>query len=225
MNTPRIAPLAAAITVLMGLAACETTPTQKPVQVATPAPTPVAAPEVRAPGKFPAGQVAAVRVVTDTYHGTPVADPYRYMENTRDAEVAGWFKSQADATRKTLDRIPGRADLLKRIAELSEGSPNAYNMQQRGGRVFHMKTEATSPVARLVTRDSIGSAPRVLIDPLAGHTGKPRSIDWYKASPDGRMVAYGMSEGGSENSVLRVMDTATGRDMGVAIERVVLDVE
>lgn len=221
MKLNHVTQIAAAMTAGFALMGCETTP-QKPTQVAVAAPSVATVPEVRVPTKFPAGIVAPVRVVTDNYHGMTVADPYRYMENTRDPEVAAWFKSQADATRKVLDRIPGRADLLKRISELSEGAPNVYNLQQRGGRVFYMKTESASPVARLLTRDSIGAAPRILVDPLAGHTGKPRTIDWFKASPDGRVVAYGMSEGGSENSVMRLVETATGRDLGVAIDRVVL---
>ena len=56
---------------------------------------------------------APVRMVTDTYFGVPVPDPYRYLEDMKNAEVAAWMKAQADFTRTTLDRIPGRAALLQ----------------------------------------------------------------------------------------------------------------
>ena len=61
---------------------------------------------------------APVRTVTDTHFGVPVPDPYRYLEDMKNPETIAWIKAQADFTRATLDRIPGRAALLKRIAEL-----------------------------------------------------------------------------------------------------------
>src|SRR5271165_3007069 len=58
-------------------------------------------------------QVAPVRIVTDTYFGTTVADPYRYLEDVKDSEVEQWMKAQADFARNTLDRIPQRNLLLQ----------------------------------------------------------------------------------------------------------------
>src|SRR3984893_18556749 len=62
--------------------------------------------------------VAAVRVVTDEYFGVKVADPYRYMEDLTNPEVAAWFKGQNDYTRAVLGGIPGRAALLARMKAL-----------------------------------------------------------------------------------------------------------
>ena len=67
--------------------------------------------------------VAPVRVVTDEYFGVKVADPYRYMEDLTNPEVAAWFKGENDYTRAVLERIPGRAALLARIKTLDEGAP------------------------------------------------------------------------------------------------------
>ena len=68
--------------------------------------------------------VAPVRIVTDTYHGVLVQDPYRFMENVGDPEVASWMKSQSDHARAVLDSLPARIELLKRI-EMLENSVSA----------------------------------------------------------------------------------------------------
>ena len=59
---------------------------------------------------------APVRDVTDTYFGAPVDDPYRYLENLKDPDVAAWIKSQAHYTREVLDRVPHREALYKEMA-------------------------------------------------------------------------------------------------------------
>ena len=64
--------------------------------------------------------VAPVRPVTDTYFGVPVTDPYRYMENLSDPDVAAWFKGQDTYTRGVLAKIPGRDALVARIRELDK---------------------------------------------------------------------------------------------------------
>ena len=63
---------------------------------------------------------AAVHEVTDTYFGAKIVDPYRWMEDAKSPETANWMKAQADYSRSYLDRLPLRAELLKRFEELSE---------------------------------------------------------------------------------------------------------
>jgi prolyl oligopeptidase len=67
--------------------------------------------------------VAPVRMVTDEYFGVPVPDPYRYMEDLGNPEVAAWFKGQDAYARSVLAKIPGRDALLARIKELDSGEP------------------------------------------------------------------------------------------------------
>ena len=59
-------------------------------------------------------KVAPVRAVTDTYFGTTVTDPYRYLEDVKNPEVVAWMRGQADYARAALDRIPGRQALFER---------------------------------------------------------------------------------------------------------------
>ena len=165
--------------------------------------------------------VAPVRPVTDTYFGTPVVDNYRYMEKTDDPEVKAWMKGQADHTRAVLDSLPGRAALLDRITALSNASVRRGGFVRRGRRYFFQVSQPGDPVPRLCFRDGLKGDERLLIDPgkLGQGTATHYALDWYTPSWDGKRLAYGVSSGGSEASVLHVMDVETGKDLGEAIDR------
>jgi prolyl oligopeptidase len=109
---------------------------------------------------------APVRLVTDTYFGTAVPDPYRYLENARDPDVARWMKAQAEYTRQTLDRIPGRAALLKRIAELGDAAPaRIANVQVSNGHYYYLKRLASENLPKLYVRPTLSAKERLLVDP------------------------------------------------------------
>jgi prolyl oligopeptidase len=156
--------------------------------------------------------------VTDTYHGVDVVDPYRWMEDMTTPQWKTWLKSQADHAQDVLSRIPGRAALKQRLAELSDAGETVGNVERRGERVFYLKSEPGHNGRRLFVRER--GAERLLLDPdaLPGESGH-HAIDYYTPSPDGRLVALGVSVGGSEDSVLRVLDTASGRFLPDAITR------
>src|SRR4051812_19720566 len=73
----------------------------------------------RSQGAAPTPPVARVKVVTDTYFGETLSDPYRWMENDKDPDWLPFMKGQNAYTRQVLDGLPGRDALLKRISELS----------------------------------------------------------------------------------------------------------
>jgi prolyl oligopeptidase len=160
------------------------------------------------PGKPP---VAAVRPVTETLHGTTLVDPYRYME-TADAETIGWIKAQGSHTRSVLDAIPARADYAAKLAALSGSFGYVLDYREAGGRSFYQERPAGGDVYDLMVRDAAGP-PRKLVDVagLIARTGKPHAINYYEPSPDGRLVAIGISAGGNENADLTVVDVASGR--------------
>jgi len=165
--------------------------------------------------------VAPVRPVTDTYFGTAVVDPYRYLENTKDPEVQAWMKAQSDYTRGVLDRIPGREALAARIHDLSSGSVRRGGFIKRGDRYFYLLTDPKAEQPTLMVRDGLTGEERLLLDPaqLGRGTTTHYALDYYTPSWDGRLVAYGVSAGGSEASTMHVLDTATGKDLGEKIER------
>ncbi|QCP54754.1 S9 family peptidase [Trinickia violacea] len=165
--------------------------------------------------------VAPIRPVTETYYGTPVVDDYRYMENLKDPEVQHWMKGQADYTRKVLDSIPGRAVMAQRIQSLMGNDVRRDNFTRRGDRLFYDLFEPGASVPKLAYRDGINGEEQVLVDPakLSSDSAHHFALDWYSPSWDGRYVAYGISEGGSEKSVLHVMDLKTGKALAESIDR------
>jgi len=165
--------------------------------------------------------VARVRPVTDTYFGTDVVDPYRYFENLKDPEVQSWMKSQATYARAVLDRIPGRDALLERIHALSNIDTRRGGFLQRGRRFFYQVTEPGAEQPKIFYRDGLGGAEHLLLDPAAigKGTGGHYAVDYYTPSWDGTLLAYGLSTGGSEASVLRVLDVSSGKDLAESIDR------
>jgi prolyl oligopeptidase len=167
--------------------------------------------------------VAPVKPVTDSYFGTTVTDPYRYMEDLASPEVQQWAKAQSDETRALLDAIPGRARLLARIAEL-EASVQARvsNVRRLPGDVyFYEKRGASDNQFKLYVRRGLQGEEKLLVDPeaLAKRSGVPHAITFFAPSYSGRLVAYGMSEGGSEEASIHVIDVATLEELIKPIDR------
>jgi prolyl oligopeptidase len=162
-----------------------------------------------------------VRDVTDEYFGTKVVDPYRWLENQSDPEVVAWMKAQNDHARAILANIPGRDKLLGRIQALDNAGAVVSLLQVWGGRYFYLKTEPGSDNRKLCVRDGVKGAERVLVDPekMTTADGKHSSIDYFQPSLDGKYVAYGVSPGGSEDSVIHVLESSTGTVLPDTIDR------
>lgn len=176
------------------------------------APAAPAAPRVPTP--------AAVRPVRETHHGVEIVDPYRWLEDGATPEATAFYREQDAHARAAFDRIPGRAGLLARIRELSAQSVTVSSVSMESGRVFYLKLSAGRGVPVLCVREGFGGTEKVLVDPSVHDRGERRaSIDWYRASPDGRFVAVGISVAGTEDSTLRVVEAPSGRDTGIAIDR------
>ena len=157
--------------------------------------------------------VARIEPVSETFFGQTVVDPYRWMENPKDAEWEPFMRGQDTHARSVLAGIPGRDTLKRRIAELSGGTAVAYGVQSASGSLFYQVRPAGADNFKLALRQGASGAERILIDPTAmkGDDGKHVSLDWWRASPDGKLVVYGLSPAGSENSVLHVMEVASMR--------------
>jgi prolyl oligopeptidase len=162
-----------------------------------------------------------VREVTEDFFGTKVTDPYRWLENTSNPDVAGWLKAQDDHTRATLAKISGRSQLLERIKSLNNAGAAVSALQVWGGHYFYLKAEPGSDNRKLYFRDTPNSPERLLVDPekLTTADGKHFSIDYFQPSLDGKYVAYGISPGGSEESVIHILESATGTVLTDVIDR------
>ncbi len=187
--------------------------------VATAAPVAAVAPAAAA-AVDPLRLLAPVREVRETLHGVEVVDPYRWLEDVRSPDSQAFFRAQDDAARRELAAIPGRAALAERIRELSAAQVTVRDLALANGRVFYLKLSPGKDSPVLCVRDGFTGAETVLVDPSRFSTDAARAtIDWYRPSPDGSLVAYGVSVGGTEDSTLRLLEVRGARDTGLAIDR------
>lgn len=170
----------------------------------------------QAPAKPP---VAEVKPVTDHDFGTTIVDPYRWMESRPEPEFDAYLHGQNDYARAVLARIPGRDALQSDIEAVSGLAGRVRDIEPAGGRLFYIKREAGAQIGKLYVRDPAG-AETLLVDPSTlDVNGKHAEIDQFAPSMDGKLVAYGISIGGSENSTLHVIETDTRKTRPESIDR------
>ncbi|HLX95385.1 MAG TPA: prolyl oligopeptidase family serine peptidase [Verrucomicrobiae bacterium] len=171
----------------------------------------------------PSPPVAPVEAVTNTYFGTAVVDPYRYMENLSNPNVTAWLQAQNDYTHFLLDRISGRAALRARIQELDNAVAARVEDVRRlpDGRYFYLKRLPQDNTFKLYVRTGLAGKETLLFDPekFAQTAGKPFAINYYEPSQNGGYVVCGLSAGGSEDAVIHVLETATGKEVDPPIDR------
>src|SRR5579862_3147942 len=137
--------------------------------------------------------IAAVHPVTDDYFGAKIVDPYRWME-ALDAPTIEWMKAQGAYTRAVFDSIPPRRAYLKTASAFSGAFGLLTTVQVYGGRTFFLNRAPGSDSYDLMVRDAAGAEAK-LVDVAAlsaAHAGAPYAINYYQASPDGRLVAVGV---------------------------------
>lgn len=161
--------------------------------------------------------------VTDQYHGVSVTDDYRWLENFDDPAVKAWSDAQNQRARVYLDGLASRPAVKKRLEELRGEPSDRYRaLIERGGRLFCLKVQPPRQQPLLISLaapDDPASA-RVIVDPNALDATGSTAIDFYSPSLDGKHVAVSLSRNGSEDGVLHVFETATGRELNDAIPRV-----
>jgi prolyl oligopeptidase len=134
-------------------------------------------------------------------------------------ELSTWMKAQADHTRSTLDALPLHAELAARVKALDSAGSLLASARRRAGKIVYLGTDAGKTTFKLEARDDQGKT-TILVDPDTLATADTHfSIDYYVPSNDGRLVAYGLSQSGSELSVIHVVDTATGKALPDVIDR------
>ncbi len=153
-----------------------------------------------------------IEPVTDDYFGTKITDDYRWLENGSDPQVQAWTEAQNAFTRKYLDAVPERPAIIKQLTALwnyeKMGVPSHY-----GPYYFFTRNDGLQNQSPLYVQEGLSSKARLLIDPNTLAKDGTVALDWYYISEHGKYVAYGTSPGGTEQSTLRVRDTATGVDL------------
>ena len=155
--------------------------------------------------------------LTEDIGGHQVSDPYRWLEDNTSAERARWLAAQEEVFLACRDELPGRERLAARVRELlSTGYVGAPAW--RGERSFFTRRDPGAEHGVLCTR--LGDGPeQVLIDPMAIDSSGLTTLDAWQPDKEGRLLAYQLSEGGDEESLLRVIDITTGSLVDGPIDR------
>jgi prolyl oligopeptidase len=164
-----------------------------------------------------------VAPVTDTYHGTSVTDPYRWLENADDAEVKAWSDAQNVRTRAYLDGLKVRAPIKEELTRLiGATSPSFFDLKRGGALIFARLSQPPKQQPMLVAMplSADPAAARPVVDPNALDAKGLMAIDWFVPSPDGSLVAVSLSKGGSEDGTLHIFDVATGEEAETPIANV-----
>ena len=147
----------------------------------------------------------------DDYHGTKVADPYRWLEELDSPETKAWVAVQNKLTDSVVDAFPERAIIKQRLTELWN-YPRLGLPFKEANWYFYTKNDGLQNQSPLYVQDGLKGAPRLLIDPNTLSKDGTVAIALTSPSPDGKWLGYGLATGGSDWRELRLRDVATGQD-------------
>lgn len=150
--------------------------------------------------------------IVDNYHGTLVADPYRWLEDPEDADTLAWVAQQNDSTREFLDTIPARERIEQRLTELWNFARHTIPVR-KGDRYFFFRNDGLQNQAVLYWQHTLDGDPVELIDPNALSDDGTVALTNIAPSNDGTLLAYALSASGSDWQELRVRDVASGQDL------------
>ena len=150
--------------------------------------------------------------VVEDYHGTKVADPYRWLEDDvrKSKDVADWVEAENKVTNAFLESIPEREAIKKRITDIFNyekiSAPFKIN-----NRYFFFKNDGLQNQNVLYVQDTLDGEAKMLIDPNAWTKDGTVALSGLEVSDDAKLIAYGTAESGSDWNVWKVLDVATGK--------------
>lgn len=182
--------------VVLYVVACKTVPENtdfKPIEV-----------------KYPITQKDST--IKDTFFGTIIADPYRWLENDTAENTKAWVKAENEVTFGYLDKIPFRKSIQKRLEEL--WNYDSYSAPTKEGNYTYYYKKSGLQNQSVVYRQKEGKAePEVFIDPNTFSTNGTTSLAGLSFSKDGSLCAYQISEGGSDWRKVIVIDAITKKQL------------
>ena len=166
----------------------------------------------------PVGGVALNYPVTkkvdqvDNYHGTSIADPYRWLEDANSAETKAWVDAQNKITQAYLGQIPERESIKQRLTTL--WNYERYGVPYKeGGRYFYSRNDGLQNQSVLYTMKSLADEPRLLLDPNKLAADGTVALAGSAVSPNGKYLAYGTAASGSDWNEWKVRDIESGKDL------------
>ncbi|SDG46763.1 prolyl oligopeptidase family serine peptidase [Klenkia brasiliensis] len=155
--------------------------------------------------------------LVEDLHGHPVADPYRWLEDPADPRTQAWAADQDRYAGEVLAGLPARAAFAERLGELVRSGAVGIPVW-RAGRAFSTRRDPGQEHAVLRVREADGTQ-RVLVDPMALDAAGTTTLDAWSPSWEGTRLAYQVSVGGDEESLLHVLDVATGEVLDGPVDR------
>lgn len=150
--------------------------------------------------------------VVDTYFGTSVPDPYRWLENDTSAQTAAWVAAQNKVTGEYLSKIPFRSALLRRLTAVADyekiGAP-----AKKHGKYYFYKNDGLQNQSVLYVQDSLDGEARVMLDPNKLSADGTVALTGTSFSHDGKYMAYTISRSGSDWTEIYVIDTESGQTL------------
>lgn len=150
--------------------------------------------------------------VVDTYFGTSVPDPYRWLENDTSAQTAAWVAAQNNVTGEYLSKIPFRGALLRRLTAVADyekiGAP-----AKKHGKYYFYKNDGLQNQSVLYVQDSLNGEARVMLDPNKLSADGTVALTGTSFSHDGKYMAYTISRSGSDWTEIYVIDTESGQTL------------
>jgi len=152
-----------------------------------------------------------VRDVVDTIFGVEVHDPYRWLENLNSPDVRRWIEAQNKLTRSILDSLPGRKELEKEIEKLFRKETISLPTYKNGRYFFYRRLPGQNHAVLYMSEGKFDPEnAKVVIDPNKFSKDGTVSLDYAYISTDGKLVAFGKSSKGSENSTLYILNVDSG---------------
>ncbi len=169
----------------------------------------IASAQAGVPLKYPP---AARGPQVDNYHGTSVADPYRWLENPDSPETRAWIQAENALTSSYLSAIPERAAIRARLQEVQNYQRYGSGFKA-GGRYFYYMNTGLQSQNVLYVQDGRNAKPRVLLDPNAMSKDGIVSLSTVNVSHNGRYVTYSINRAGSDWQEFRIREIDTGKDL------------
>ena len=148
----------------------------------------------------------------DEYHGTPVSDPYRWLEDTDSEATAAWVQAQNRVTSGYLEAIPEREAILRRLTELWDYERYGVPFRE-ADRYFYFKSDGLQNQSVLYVQEGLAGEPRLLLDPNSMSKDGTVAITTVSVTDSGEYLGYGTAAGGSDWREFHVQRVSDGREL------------
>jgi len=153
----------------------------------------------------------------EDYHGTQVADPYRWLEDAASAETQAWSEAQNKVTRAYLDALPMREKIKTRLTELYD-YPKQSAPSKHGDRYYFSRNTGLQNQAVLYKQTTLSGETTLVLDPNTFSSDGTAALINTSFSEDGKLLAYGTSTSGSDWQEVKIRRVDEGSDFDEKIQ-------